>query len=113
MSQISNAQPKESRTISLQPEITPGNKSTRVLFNVPNGKLVLVSLPAGYEWQEHATPNHALVQVLYGNCEFFFGPEKLNLGPGDLLKMGPNEVHYVRAFQEPVTLLLTLFKPTR
>ena len=105
--------PNESATLSLPEniEFPAEGKNTRVLFTAPSGKVVLVTLASGHEWQEHATPNHALVQVLSGQCEFWLEGRPLNLEQGDLLHLAPDVAHSVKAMGQ-LALLLSLFKPS-
>lgn len=101
-----------STTFSLRQniEFPAEGKSTRVLFTAPSGKVILVTLASGHEWQEHATPNHALVQVLSGSCEFTLENKRINLQQGDLLHLAPDVVHSVKAIGG-IAFLLSLFKP--
>lgn len=92
-------------SLSNAAEIPAEGKTTKVVFAAPHGKLVLIGLTAGHEWKEHATPNHALAQVISGECEFHLEGRTESLHEHDLLYMRPGLVHSVKALRETVILL--------
>lgn len=85
--------------------IPPAGKDTQIVFTSPNGKLVFVGLPAGHEWKDHSTPNHAIAQIVSGECEFHLEGRTEVLRAGNLLYMTPRLSHSVTARQETVILL--------
>jgi len=59
---------------------------------------------------EHTSTQHALIQILSGQCEFSLAGTPHPLKAGDVLYMPPNLPHAVKA-TEQFSMLLTLFKP--
>ena len=59
---------------------------------------------------EHTSTQHALIQVLSGECEFSLGGKPHALKAGDFLHIPPNLPHAVKATSQ-FAMLLTLFKP--
>ena len=64
----------------------------------------------GQELTEHTSTQHALVEILSGECEFSLTGKPHNLKTGDFLNMPPNLAHAVKA-TKPFSMLLTLLKP--
>jgi quercetin dioxygenase-like cupin family protein len=83
---------------------------SRTLLQTPHGRIVLFGFAAGQELTEHTTTQHAVVQILSGECEFSTEGKPNLLRAGDVLYMPPNLRHAVKATQ-PFSMLLTLFKP--
>jgi len=80
---------------------------SRTVFRTPNQRVVLFGFAAGQELSEHTSTQHALVQILSGECEFSLAGKPHPLKAGDLLYMPPNLPHAVSATQ-PFSMLLTL-----
>lgn len=80
---------------------------SRTVFRSPNCRVVLFGFAAGQELSEHTSTQHALVQILSGECEFSLAGKPHQLKAGDLLYMPPNLPHAVCATQ-PFSMLLTL-----
>ncbi|HWQ92227.1 MAG TPA: AraC family ligand binding domain-containing protein [Clostridia bacterium] len=101
----------ESKRIALAgaAEIPTQGKTCRVLFSTSAGRLVLVGMPAHYEWKEHAAPNHTLVQVISGQCEIRLDNRAEALNAGDLFYVRPDLAHSITA-RQPTLLLLSLFR---
>jgi quercetin dioxygenase-like cupin family protein len=72
--------------------------------------VVLFGFSEGQELTEHTSTQHALVEILSGECEFSLAGKPHNLKAGDFLNMPPNLAHAVRA-TKPFSMLLTLLKP--
>jgi quercetin dioxygenase-like cupin family protein len=83
---------------------------SRTLLRTPMARVVLFGFAEGQELTEHTSTQHALVQVLSGECEFSLAGKPHNLKPGDFLHMRPNLPHAVKATKQ-CSMLLTLFKP--
>jgi quercetin dioxygenase-like cupin family protein len=71
---------------------------------------LLFGFAQGQELTEHTSTQHALIQVLSGECEFSLSGKPNVLKTGDLLYMPPNERHAVKATKQ-FSMLLTLSKP--
>lgn len=80
---------------------------SRTVFRSPNCRVVLFGFAAGQELTEHTSTQHALVQILSGECEIILAGKPHSLKAGDLLYMPPNLPHAVIATQ-PFSMLLTL-----
>jgi quercetin dioxygenase-like cupin family protein len=58
---------------------------------------------------EHASTQHALIQILSGECEFWLAGKPRTLKAGEILYMLPHLPHAVRATSQ-FSMLLTLSK---
>jgi quercetin dioxygenase-like cupin family protein len=83
---------------------------SRTLLNTPNSRCVLFGFAEGQELTEHTSTQHATIQILSGECEFFLAGKPHALKAGDLLYMQPHLPHAVRATNQ-FSMLLTLSKP--
>jgi len=83
---------------------------SRTLVQTPNSRTVLFGFAEGQELTEHTSTQHALIQILSGECEFSLAGEPHNLKAGDVLYMPPNLAHSVKATHQ-FSMLLTLSKP--
>jgi len=83
---------------------------SRTLLRTDNSRVVLFGFSAGQELTEHTSTQHAVVQVLTGECEFCLGGKPHRLEAGALLYMPPNLRHAVKATTQ-FSMLLTLTKP--
>ena len=70
----------------------------------------LFGFAEGQELSEHTSTQHALIQVLSGECEFSLAGQPHPLKSGDLLYMPPDLPHAVKATKQ-FSMLLTLFRP--
>ena len=83
---------------------------SRTLLRTANARTVLFGFAEGQELTEHTSTQHAVIQILSGECEFSLGGQPHNLKAGDILYMPPNLAHAVRATTQ-FSMLLTLTKP--
>ena len=83
---------------------------SRTLFRSANARAVLFGFAAGQELTEHTSTQHALIEVLSGECEFSLGGQPRSLKAGDLLYMPPNLPHALKA-ETQFSMLLTLIRP--
>ncbi len=104
--------PKQEKVLSLADEtrFTPNGIVSRTMLRTPNSRVVLFGFAEGQELTEHTSTQHAIVQMLSGECEFSLAGKPHNLKAGDLVYMPPNLPHAVRA-TKPFSMLLTLSKP--
>lgn len=100
------------KIISLAEETryAPNGIVSRTVLRTPNSRVVLFGFTEGQELTEHTSTQHALVQILSGECEFSLAGKPHALKSGDLLYMPPNLPHAVRATKQ-FSMLLTLSKP--
>jgi quercetin dioxygenase-like cupin family protein len=83
---------------------------SRTLLRTENARVVLFGFAEGQELTEHTSTQHALIQILSGECEFSLDGKSHQLKPGDFLYMPPNLRHAVKA-KQPFSMLLLLIKP--
>jgi quercetin dioxygenase-like cupin family protein len=83
---------------------------SRTLLRTDNTRTVLFGFAEGQELTEHTSTQHALIQILSGECEFSIAGNPQNLKAGDFLYLPPNLPHAVRA-KTQFSMLLTLSKP--
>ena len=83
---------------------------SRTLLRTANSRVVLFGFAEGQELTEHTSPQHAVVQILSGECEFFMAGKPHALKSGDLIYLPPHLPHAVKATRQ-FSMLLTLFKP--
>jgi quercetin dioxygenase-like cupin family protein len=84
---------------------------SRTLLRTANSRTVLFGFAEGQELTEHTSTQHALVQILSGECDFDLGDKTHPLKAGDFLYMPPDLRHAVRA-TKPFSMLLILTRPS-
>ena len=97
-------------SLAAETEFTANGIVSRTLLRTANSRTVLFGFAAGQELTEHTSTQHALAQILSGECEFSLAGQPHYLKAGDLLYMPPNLAHAVKA-TAPFSMLLTLSKP--
>ena len=85
----------------------PNGIVSRTLLSTPNCRVLLFGFAEGQELTEHTSTQHALVQMLSGECEFSLAGKPHQLKAGDIVYLPPNEPHAVRATKQ-FSMLLTL-----
>jgi len=102
------------KVISLTEEtrFAPNGIVSRTLLSTPNSRAVLFGFAQGQELTEHTSTQHALIQILSGECEFSLAGKPHHLKAGDALYMPPNMPHAVLATRQ-FSMLLTLSKPAQ
>jgi len=102
---------KGEQVISLAKEtqFAPNGIVSRTLLRTPTARVVLFGFSEGQELTEHTSTQHALVEILSGECEFSLAGKPHNLKAGDFLSMPPNLAHAVKATRQ-FSMLLTLLK---
>lgn len=100
------------KTLSLAEEIRfkENDIVTRILLRTPNSRTLLFCFAENQELTEHSSTQHALVQIMSGECEFTLAGKAQDLKAGDFVYMPPNLPHAVRA-KTQFSMLLTLTKP--
>ncbi len=83
---------------------------SRTLLRTANSRTVLFGFAEGQELTEHTSTQHALIQILSGECEFSIAGDPQNLKTGDFLYLPPGMPHAVNATTQ-FSMLLTLTKP--
>lgn len=104
--------PGKEKILSLPAEtqFAPNGIVSRTLLRTANSRTVLFGFAEGQELTEHTSTQHALIQILSGECEFSLAGTPHRLKAGELLYMPPNLPHAVKAIK-PFSMLLTLVKP--
>ena len=105
-------EPNRERVLSLADETQFAQNGivSRTLLRTAGTRVVLFGFFEGQELTEHATTQHALVQILSGECEFFLSGRPHQLKAGDVVYMPPDLAHAVKATQQ-FSMLLILSKP--
>lgn len=100
------------RILSLDTEtqFVPNGIVSRTLYRTENNRGVLFGFAEGQELTEHTSTQHALIQILSGECEFSLAGKPHALRANDMLYMPPNLPHAVKATKQ-FSMLLTLSKP--
>ena len=83
---------------------------SRTILRTPNSRVVLFGFAEGQELTEHTSTQHALIQILSGECELSLAGKPHTVKAGDLIYMPPNLPHAVKATRQ-FSMLLTLSKP--
>src|SRR5215510_1959820 len=104
--------PAETRILSLEDEtqFAANGIVSRTLLNTAHSRVILFGFAEGQELTEHTSTQHALIQILSGECVFSLDGKAHTLKAGSLLHMPPNLRHAVQA-KQPFSMLLTLVKP--
>ena len=97
-------------SLAQETQFAPNGIVSRTLLRTPTMRVVLFGFAEGQELTEHTSTQHALIQILSGECEFSLAGKPHNLKAGDFLCMPPNLAHAVKATKQ-FSMLLTLFKP--
>ena len=102
----------EAKVVSLAEEtkFAANGIVSRTLLNTANSRVILFGFAEGQELSEHTSTQHAVVQIVSGECEFSLDGQWHTLKTGSLLHMPPNLRHAVQA-KKPFSMLLTLIKP--
>lgn len=104
--------PDQSKIIGLAEEtkFAANGIVSRTLLNTAHGRLILFGFAEGQELTEHTSTQHAVIQILSGECDFSLDGVWHSLKAGALLYMPPHLRHAVRARKE-FSMLLTLIQP--
>ena len=97
-------------TLAEEIRYAPNGIVSRTLLQTPHSRTVLFGFAAGQELTEHTSTQHAVIQILSGECEFALAGKPHLLKAGHLLYMPPNLPHAVKALTE-FSMLLTLSRP--
>jgi quercetin dioxygenase-like cupin family protein len=96
-------------SLAQETQFAPNGIVSRTLLRTPTMRVVLFGFAEGQELTEHTSTQHALIQILSGECEFSLAGKPHNLKAGDFLCMPPNLAHAVKATKQ-FSMLLTLSK---
>src|SRR5881392_2449141 len=89
---------RQEKIISLAAEthFAPNGIVSRTLLRTPTSRVVLFGFAEGQELTEHTSTQHALIQILSGECEFSLAGKPHAMKSGDVLYMPPNLAHAVK-----------------
>jgi len=104
--------PESAKVVSLAQEtkFAPNGIVSRTLLRTENSRVVLFGFAEGQELTEHTSTQHAVIQILSGECDFSVAGKSCALKAGSFLYMPPNLSHAVKATTQ-FSMLLTLSKP--
>jgi quercetin dioxygenase-like cupin family protein len=97
-------------SLAAETQFAPNGIVSRTLLQTANSRAVLFGFSEGQELTEHTSAQHALIQILSGECEFSLAGKPYALKQDDMLYMPPNLPHAVRATRQ-FSMLLILSKP--
>ena len=112
MSEKPIIEPGKEKILSLVKEVRFEENGivSRTLLRTPHSRAVLFGFAEGQELTEHTSTQHALVQILTGECEFSLDGKVHELKAGNVVYMPPKLSHALRA-KTQFSMLLTLIKP--
>lgn len=93
--------------LSTETQFAPNGIVSRTVLRTEHLRTVLFGFAEGQELTEHTSTQHALVQILTGECEFSLAGKPHPLKAGDMVYMPPNLPHAVKATRQ-FSMLLTL-----
>lgn len=97
-------------SLNAETQFAPNGIVSRTLLRTKHSRIVLFGFSEGQELSEHTSTQHAVIQILTGECEFSLAGKPYSLKKDDVLYMPPNQPHAVRATKE-FSMLLTLSTP--
>jgi quercetin dioxygenase-like cupin family protein len=83
---------------------------SRTLLRTANLRVVLFGFAEGQELSEHTSTQHAVIQILSGECELSLGGKTHFAKIGDLIFMPPHLPHAIKATTK-LSMMLTLSAP--
>lgn len=90
---------------------TTGGVASRVLAKTTGGNVTLFAFDEGEGLSEHTAPFDALVLVLDGKLLLTIGGNRVDAGPGTIVRMPANVPHAVDASAPSRMLLIMLREP--
>ena len=97
-------------SLKAETQFAPNGIVSRTLLRTETSRTVLFGFSEGQELTEHTSTQHALIQILSGECEFLLDGKPHTLKADDVLYMPPDLRHAVKATKQ-FSMLLTLSKP--
>jgi quercetin dioxygenase-like cupin family protein len=86
----------------------------RKAFSGDGATISLNRLQPGHEPRPHSHPNEQIVYILQGRIDFHVGElDVRRLGPGGLLVLPPNVLHWGEVVGDETVLNLDVFTPKR
>ena len=97
-------------SLAAETRFAPNGIVSRTVFSSPSARVVLFGFAPGQELTEHTSTQHAIIQILSGECEFSLAGKPQIVKAGELIYMPPHLPHAVKA-TTPFSMLLTFSKP--
>ena len=97
-------------SLAAETQFAPNGIVSRTVLRTANARVVLFGFSEGQELTEHTSTQHAIIQILSGECEFSLAGNPHSAKAGDMIYMPPNLPHAVKATKQ-FSMLLTLMKP--
>ena len=97
-------------SLAQETQFAPNGIVSRTLLRTATARVILFGFAEGQELSEHTSTQHAVIQILSGECEFSLAGKPHAMKAGDLLHMPPNLPHAVLATKQ-FSMLLTFSKP--
>jgi quercetin dioxygenase-like cupin family protein len=85
----------------------------RVAFRGDNAMVVMNWLTPGMTPGPHSHPFEQIVIIVQGRTKLHIGEQVLELGPGAMVRVPPDVVHYAVPLGDEVCLNLDVFAPVR
>lgn len=85
----------------------------RVGFGSDKVMCVMNWLAPGMDTFPHKHPFEQLVLILQGRARFYIGDEMVEAGPGSMIRIPPDVMHYAEPVGEEIVLNLDVFAPPR
>ena len=82
-------------------------------FSGDGATVALHRLMPGHEPRPHSHPNEQIAYIMSGTMRFFVGEEQHLVGPGGLLVIPPDVVHWGEVVGDEPVLNLDVFTPNR
>jgi len=86
---------------------------TRRAFSGENATLAFTTLEPGHAPNPHSHPHEQIVYVLSGKLRFVVGEEEAIVGPGTMLVVPPDTVHWAETIGSEPAIDLSVFSPRR
>ncbi len=97
-------------SLAEETNFAPNGIVSRTFFTTTSCRVLVFGFAPGQELTEHTSTQHALVQVLSGECEFSLAGKPRTMKAGDFLYMPPNYPHALKATTQ-FSMMLTLSRP--
>lgn len=92
-------------------QVRPGVE--RKAYSSKNVTLALNRLQHGHEPKPHSHPNEQVVYIMTGEIDFHVDDQVVRLGPGEMITVPPNAVHFGVVVSQESVLNLDVFTPAR
>jgi quercetin dioxygenase-like cupin family protein len=95
------------------PKESPRHGIERVGFRGDHAMVVMNWLHPGLTPRPHSHPFEQLALIVQGRVRFHVGDEVLECGPGSMVRVPPDVMHWAEPVGDEVCLNLDVFSPVR